>query len=147
MFLSFLKLFPASLGVYLSSSFYPPETIRWIQKIQMLALCRGVHGFLAGTCAKLLTFNEAVKTTKTLLFLSFCAPSGVCSDSPLACLLVLSSSSFLNLATPADVNTVNCHLPVLVSAGHFFISEKIKIGVEMNDIKPPVSAFIGRNRS
>lgn len=84
-------------------------------------------GFLTGTCAKLLTFKEAIKTAKTLLFLSFFAPSSICSDSPLACLLVLFFSSFFlytlfQSVAPADVNTINCHLPT----GHFFHFRKYK---------------------
>lgn len=47
-FLSFMEFFPASLGVYLSSSFHLLETIRQIQKIQMLALCHGICGCLLG---------------------------------------------------------------------------------------------------
>ena len=44
--------------------------------------------------------------------------------------LLMSSSSFFsvsffsNLTMPADINTVNCHLPVLMSAGYVYFIEK-----------------------
>lgn len=74
LFLSFLKLFPASLGVHLGSSFYPPETIRWPQKTQMLALCHSVLGFLTGTRTKYwlpAKPSRPLKTSPSSCFVTF----------------------------------------------------------------------------
>lgn len=129
LFLSFLKLFPASLGVHLGSSFYPPETIRWTQKIQMLALYHGVHSFLTGTCAKYwlpTKPSRSLKTSPSSCFLplpvSVLIPplhaSWWCDFPPFFCL------SFYNLTTLADINAINCYLPVQMLAGQYFYSEK-----------------------
>ena len=34
---------------------------------------------------------------------------------------------FSNLITSADMNTINCHLPVLMSVGYFILLKKIKL--------------------